>query len=152
MRTAPALVSTIPSRLQAAPTTQPTASLLVNGGLDQAKLTSRHASIPAAMAPETCPACLDLDHDTFAATPGLEGDDDQSLQLYPLPRYRIVPRREVAAAADADCCFCHVLREGMLHFWGDQAPQAVDLLPHGIDLDDLPHYGDDEIQKLHHNI
>ena len=95
------------------------------------------------MAPEPCPACLDLDYDNYAATPGLEGVD-QSLQRYPLPRYRIVPRLEVAAAADAGCDLCRVLREGMLHFWGDQAPQEVDPRPHGIDLDDIPEYNDDD--------
>ena len=119
-----------PTRLRAVPTQHPP-PLLVNGGLDQAKFTCPHEPIPNAMAPKACPACLDLDYDNYAATPGLEGVD-QSLQLYPLPRYRIVPRLEVAAAADSGCDLCRVLREGMLHFWGIRLPKKLTLGPTGL--------------------
>ncbi|KAH6846942.1 hypothetical protein B0I37DRAFT_353739 [Chaetomium sp. MPI-CAGE-AT-0009] len=110
-----------------------------------------------------CPVCLDLDHDKFAATPGLHGED-QSLELSPLPRYRIVSRHEVAAAADGGCKLCSILREGMLHLWGDQAPQHVDPHRYGIDSDDESDdegncgvkkaacVDEDEIRRLHHNI
>lgn len=87
------------------------------------------------MAPDMCVVCLDLDYDKFAAAAGLHGED-QSLELYPLPRYRIVSRHRVAAAADGGCKLCSVLTEGMLHFWGVQAPHHVDPRPHGLDFDD----------------
>ncbi len=106
---------------------------------------------PATMAPAMCPACLDLDYDKFGTTRGPHGED-QSRELSPLPRYRMVPRHEVAAAADAGCNLCGVLREGMLRFWGDQAPQDFEPLSQGTDSDDGGVVDDDEIRRLHHNI
>ncbi len=106
---------------------------------------------PATMAPAMCPACLDLDYDKFGTTRGPDGED-QSRELSPLPRYRMVPRHEVAAAADAGCNLCGVLREGMLRFWGDQAPQDFEPLSRGTDSDDGGVVDDDEIRRLHHNI
>ena len=75
------------------------------------------------MAPDMCPACLDLEYERFQGVcETIHEVIDETDLLYPFPRYRIVLREEVEAAADDGCDLCRVLRDGMLYFWGDKGP------------------------------
>jgi hypothetical protein len=78
------------------------------------------------MAPDMCPTCLDFGYDKYQVTsdtPTIGIDDIDTAHVPPvICRNRTVLREQVEAAADAGCNLCRVLKEGMLHFWGDKGP------------------------------
>jgi hypothetical protein len=90
------------------------------------------------MTPNVCTACLNLEYDRFKTAAHINESDD----FYPLPRYHTVFREDVLAAADAGCHLCHVLREGVLHFWRGKSPLGEE-----SSLDDSDEESYDEVSS-----
>lgn len=77
--------------------------------------TKNLVTSPSAGNEVICPACWNLEYDTFNVWERFSEPD-----RYPAPRSRRTNRGRIAEAAQQFCPICTVLDEGMTAFWGDE--------------------------------